>query len=434
LTSDEHPPIANPKGHQERHWYPYYAGYSEEFVQSALKRAAAAARSRRLRVLDPWNGSGTTTAAANALGCDAIGYDLNPAMVVVAKARLLDRGVLASVPAILDEILAESVAIERALNPDADGLLAWFSPASARTVRSIERGIQRVLVKHDRAEDMTEPHQVDALSTLAAFCYASLFRAVRGALAPFYSTNPTWIKHASSPKRRLRPLRSTIEASLRESANAFASRLRWPGADGTTTVRLADSSNLPDGSATVDLVVTSPPYCTRIDYAVATKAELAVLGYSAGKFKDLRTALLGSTLTRRSKGKAATPGQEAWGPCCGRFLRHVANHPSKASSTYYSAGFRQYFAGLWSSIGELERVLQPGGAAYLVVQDSSYKGYRADLQQIVTEMSSAKALTLAHRVDFRHTTRAAANPRSMKYRSVADATESVLVLRKGSAN
>ncbi|WP_410712175.1 DNA methyltransferase [Bradyrhizobium sp. BEA-2-5] len=39
-------------------------------------------------VLDPWNGSGTTTSVANGAGLTAVGIDINPAMAVVAKARL----------------------------------------------------------------------------------------------------------------------------------------------------------------------------------------------------------------------------------------------------------------------------------------------------------------------------------------------------------
>ncbi|MFP3608446.1 hypothetical protein, partial [Paraburkholderia sp. SIMBA_053] len=45
-------------------WYPYYAGYTEQFAQGII---AAASGGCRLRVLDPWNGSGTTTRAATTL-------------------------------------------------------------------------------------------------------------------------------------------------------------------------------------------------------------------------------------------------------------------------------------------------------------------------------------------------------------------------------
>src|SRR6266436_3089826 len=68
-------------------WYRYYPGFSESFARSVL---SAVGLDQGAWVLDPWNGSGTTTSTATALGLNAYGYDLNPAMVIVAKARCLD--------------------------------------------------------------------------------------------------------------------------------------------------------------------------------------------------------------------------------------------------------------------------------------------------------------------------------------------------------
>src|SRR5690349_13474364 len=67
-------------------YFPYYAGYPERFAQQLLESAGLRHGSS---VFDPWNGSGTTTYVASRLGLAAQGVDVNPAMVVVARARLL---------------------------------------------------------------------------------------------------------------------------------------------------------------------------------------------------------------------------------------------------------------------------------------------------------------------------------------------------------
>src|SRR3989338_5969494 len=67
-------------------FFPYYAGYPELFARELLMSANLP---RHAGVLDPWNGSGTTTFTASALGLSSIGIDLNPVMIVVARARLL---------------------------------------------------------------------------------------------------------------------------------------------------------------------------------------------------------------------------------------------------------------------------------------------------------------------------------------------------------
>jgi len=41
-------------------WYRYYAGYSATFVEHAIAQVAPKASS----ILDPWNGTGTTTVVA----------------------------------------------------------------------------------------------------------------------------------------------------------------------------------------------------------------------------------------------------------------------------------------------------------------------------------------------------------------------------------
>jgi DNA modification methylase len=67
-------------------FFPYYAGFPEAFASSILRTSGLSSEST---VLDPWNGSGTTTYAASKLGIPTIGFDINPVMVVVGRARLL---------------------------------------------------------------------------------------------------------------------------------------------------------------------------------------------------------------------------------------------------------------------------------------------------------------------------------------------------------
>ena len=69
-------------------WYRYYAGYSAGFVEQALKESAEAAQ----LVLDPWNGTGTTTVVAASMNVRAVGFDVNPALVVVSAGPAAGRG------------------------------------------------------------------------------------------------------------------------------------------------------------------------------------------------------------------------------------------------------------------------------------------------------------------------------------------------------
>lgn len=82
-------------------------------------------------VLDPWNGSGTTTAVARQLGIRASGFDLNPALVVIANGRLLGKDVAPSIAPLARDILshAQSLTSEQ-VDSHPDPLATWFDEAT----------------------------------------------------------------------------------------------------------------------------------------------------------------------------------------------------------------------------------------------------------------------------------------------------------------
>jgi hypothetical protein len=69
-------------------WFSYYAGFSSGFVEDILGQLDLGAGAT---LLDPWLGGGTTAEVALARGLRFKGYDLNPSMLLVAKARTLSK-------------------------------------------------------------------------------------------------------------------------------------------------------------------------------------------------------------------------------------------------------------------------------------------------------------------------------------------------------
>src|SRR6266480_3133141 len=103
-------------------WYRYYAGFSADFVRDVLGDLDLTPGDL---IADPWNGSGTTTAVADELGLSAWGGDINPAMVVIAKARLLGRRVRPSEVSLCEAILDSSRSPVLWKGGD-EPLRAWF--------------------------------------------------------------------------------------------------------------------------------------------------------------------------------------------------------------------------------------------------------------------------------------------------------------------
>lgn len=404
--------------------FPYYAGYSFAFARSALTSLQLESHAM---VLDPWNGAGTTTTAAASLGLSGVGTDLNPVMVLAAKASLLSRDEIPSLLPIARTLteLAREISIETLEEP----LAQWLVPSSARYVRAIEAALRHVLLPPNT--DTLEA--INAVPPLAAFFYACLFRATKSILQSFVPTNPTWVRLPQSHNNRLRPLRSTVEQEFLLATEDLSEALVLSNSSAhdnsaTRSIRLGDATSLPLQDGSVDLVLTSPPYCTRIDYAVATSIELSVLGLQKDDLMSLRRSLMGTSTVPKS----AAQTESSWGGTANRFLHALSEHPSKASQTYYLKNHLNYFQGLFKATAELGRVVKPGGGCVVVAQDSYYKEVHNDLPQVICEMMAANGLHLARREDFSAArSMAAINSRARRYRAIRDNHESVLCFEKG---
>jgi DNA modification methylase len=410
-------------------WYSYYAGFSPQFVRDALSTMKLAPGSR---VIDPWNGSGTTTEIAEESGFIGLGYDINPVMVLVAKARLLSSAVKPSHDSLCESIL--DLANDLVVAEKEEPLTSWFQDKSAQHVRQIEVSIQKVLVNAENYHPICKMQSLSSISSLAAFFYVALFRVVRELADRFVASNPTWLK-VSSKKSRLRPARATVEGLFRKHVAAMADA-QWTDDKSelapyklreTSSIDIGSSVAIPEESQSVDGVISSPPYCTRIDYAIATRVELAVLGF--GSIRSLREKMIGTAVITGQK----LDQIDAWGRTCNAFLRQMANHRSKASKSYYLKNHLQYFDSLYRSVVELDRVLCPSGQSVLVVQDSFYKDLHNDLPQIAQEMGESVGWRLVDRFNFAsNRNMGQVNPNSRLYRDKTPATESVLMFRRRS--
>lgn len=424
--------ISNPKlytdsqSSQESRIFPYYAGYSSEFSQNILSSLSLKPNSV---IFDPWNGSGTTTRSALNNGYCAIGFDLNPAMVVVAKARLLSQLEFPSLISLANALVEQA---KTCITPhekiDNDPLLTWLSPSSAFWIRALEHRINYVLICNEKYRKLNSNEAMDKLSPLAAFFYVALFRTVRRLLQDFVPSNPTWVKSPKSKLHRKRPTKDTIFNIYLDEVQKYIAKERhldcFPNeSEVNLRLQIGNAENIKLDNNSVDAIISSPPYCTRIDYAVSTAIELSILGYKKSEFESLRRSLTGTSTVEKVVGSI----DSKWGDTCVNFMENLYSHPSRASKGYYFKNHLQYFNSLSNSLREISRVLKQDGMCFLVAQDSYYKEIHNDVPTIAAEMANQFGLQLVRRADF-NTSRSMVglNLKSKKYISSRRTTESVL--------
>lgn len=202
--------MRSPKlGDGSAQYYRYYAGYTQGFVEDMLRRLEVPTQGL---VIDPWNGAGTTTAAAAAAGLTAVGFDINPAAVLIGRARLLPSEVAHSLAPLAVKICEHACAHRYEAPLDDDLLGIWFGPSTTLELRTLERAIHRVLV-NDSAQAGSPIYDPSLpQSALAAVFYVAMFRAVRQLAHRYVPSNPTWIKRPAG--RRLGARRSELHAAF----------------------------------------------------------------------------------------------------------------------------------------------------------------------------------------------------------------------------
>jgi hypothetical protein len=308
-----------------------------------------------LRVLDPWNGSGTTTQIAYELGHQAIGFDLNPVMVLVAKARTLETHAKSDLNAAVEQLL-DRLTTGSGILPG-EPLGQWLGPRTAKVFRQIERAVHSEFVPPHFDDTLATRKSLASVTGLAAFFYVALFRTLTGTLSAFRVSNPTWIKAPLNEHDKVTIGRSDILKLFRAEVATMTDLIRAERPRESTDVPppildTGTSSALSLKERSIDLVVGSPPYCTRIDYVIKTAPELALLGASDQRTRELRDLMIG-TPTITPEAPTAIP---AWGPTCISLLSQIYDHPSRASQSYYWKTYLQYFDGLFRSLNEIGRV------------------------------------------------------------------------------
>ncbi len=371
-------------------WYKYYAGYSYEFAKSVLQLLR---RCNNDVVLDPWNGGGTTILAASHLGMTSIGSDLNPFAVVLSKAKLVTDSQLKK---ILNDYsgfdVPHSMKADSKRETIIDFLLDSLSPIVGHTGAKIYTELLCFFGLIEFWDYDRGSCKVGRLSEIESYLLVVMISLLRSEFSLSNASNPTWMNYTAKGgvdnidrEYFLGLIFNKIKSDLKKeifSLNAESHKV---------DINILDSRRM--GVENVaDLVLTSPPYCTRIDYAVNNKVELIALGYSSQlTFDSIRKGLMGTTKIR---GERFESMPEHWPTGVKKLLSDIKCHRSNDSAGYYYKNYSQYFCDAISSIASVSRALREGGRLALVLQNSYYKEVGIDLVELYSEICSVHGFSV----------------------------------------
>lgn len=346
-------------------------------------------------MLDPWTGSGTTLAVCSKKKVRAIGTDINPVMVSFANAKsghFID-GTASSISEIVQDSLKriDLQCFERFSTNSKNIGAPWKSFILETALKKLKEAIED---ECDGDSIYSDLYQCKNFATKEIkvnlqrdFFMSALFITGRILSERSKCSNPTWTKSSEE----------ILEYQMTEVVSVFIGqcyRMLKDVKDSKVSLLyqnislVADSRQLPFEDSSFAGVITSPPYLTRIDYAVSTKPELLVLGNET-YLRHIREQSMGSPVIVDKSIEYC----KSWGEICKELISAIELHSTKSAKNYYLPNILQYFRDAEKSISEIIRVLKPGAKALLVVQSSYFKEIEIKLGDIYVEMAEKKGCT-----------------------------------------
>jgi hypothetical protein len=375
-------------------------------------------------VLDPMSGSGTTLVEACLLGRVARGADIDPVARLIGKVKATPVEITAVDRAVAEvmRLLAEAT-LDDGWRPALPDWERWFRPEVARDLARLREAIRLAGADQDVTDFLWA-------------CFSSLIVA-RTSVAN--ARDLVHSRHHYRPWEEDPRCVPRFEARARRAWRMMAEYLDRLRANGVGVPDVAfvgdDARALGMVDGTVDLVFTSPPYCSALDY---TRAHLFAVAWMADVFdtsveryrvlgRDYigseRAPLAEATADRRSPPMLGVAGVD-------RVVEDLAEEPRRAWIVH------RYFREMRQIMDECARVTRPGGHVVLVVCPSNIRRVTVPTHRLLAELASTSGSEhLLEFVDCRERT-IHDHRRVMPYLEASFGprmrTEYVLVLRKRS--
>jgi len=376
-------------------WLRYKEGFSAPLVSYLIRQSGF---SRPGTLLDPFSGTGAALFVAQDLGWQAIGIELLPVGITINDARQAAKRVD------LYE-LKEAVLFLKSMDlgkPVITVSVPDLTITAGAYPQSTKRHLDGYLSKIESA-NFTNPTK-----TILRFAALTVLESIS------YTRKDgqylRWDKRAGKrsstfDKGYIPTFKDTVLSKIEEIIADIQQQALFSTSESPKIIKGSVLSEIHElGTATVDLVITSPPYLNRYDYTRTYALELAFLGIDNEAIKKLRQDMLSCTVENRDKDAQIKQiySQKGKSVEYGTVLKYLQSVPAfdavinkleqlNNNGNLNNPGVirmvRNYFVEMAFVIAEISRTMRNGARMYMVNDNVRYGGLAIPVDLILSELA-----------------------------------------------
>lgn len=407
-------------GQPFQRWFRYREGFSPELIRRAIDGLEIDATS----ILDPFSGAGSTLVAARDADIPAIGFEVNPVVAQIARAKthnytLSDGGVITET---VDRVCAIDQSMPKAERPGLSILDKVFRPDVLDALLTARYVIDQL--ENERAVDFLMTGWLSVLEGVSnvfkegnGVKYRNRKRTPSG-----YITVP-WSSVAGFEADGWALVRKRLHAQYQLMLDDVQFGANLPVPEIREESSVSGVSALAPGS--VSLAIFSPPYCNNFNYMKIFKVELWMSG-RVRTYADIR-AISGRALRSHVEMRIDVPTHRTLPTELYELIEALdtsALWNKKIPNTILA-----YFLDMREILVGAYRSLMPGGECHIVVGNSAYGGVIIPTDVMLARMAQELGFEVDRVVVARHLTTSSQQRRSLQ-NLVGFLRESIVVIRK----
>jgi tRNA G10 N-methylase Trm11 len=342
-------------------------------------------------VLDPMLGSGTTLVEARLEGRGGVGFDIDPLACLISrvKTRVIPDDQIDSVYVMLIEHIEKDLASIYSEHPDPDILKKLVIPDFQNRDYWFSKDVQislAILAFH-----ITNIPMSDEVREFFWVAFSSLIlnkTSVANARDIIHSRHHHF-EHQEKPDV-LNKFVQKIKKMRRQMAEYRSLSLQVP--EYMIDIRPGDARELPIKNESIDLIFTSPPYATALDYPrahfLAVSWMQQPLGISFNEYKTREIAYIGSERGPKPRHFDLDLSLDRF-PLAKQVLEQLARIDNPRANL-----IQRYFLDIQRTFGEIERVLKSNRYIVIVICPSHIRKVEIPTQDVFNEIMASYNIRL----------------------------------------